>query len=43
MLDVMGSSQKRSNFKKFTCKFSIDSSDQSSSENLYITLLISKT
>ena len=41
----MGSRQKISNFfkKKFTCKFSIDYCNQSSSDNVYLKLLTSKT
>ena len=35
--------EKKQFCKKFTCKFSIDYSDQSSSDNLYIKLLTSKT
>ena len=39
ILEIMGSSQKKSNFfKKFACKFSIDYCDQSLSDNLYIKL-----
>ena len=43
MLEIMGSSQKRSNFKEFTYKFSIDCCDQSSLDNIYIKLLTYKT
>ena len=43
ILEIMGSSQEKSNFLKNLLTISIDYCDQSSSDNLYIKLLTSKT